>query len=367
MYLDFNATSPYSPRVAEYIKTQMLEDWANPSSEHDAGYRLKQRISDDRQVITEFLGCSTKQLYFTSGATESISTVLSPDTLDLNQIKTIITSNVEHHATLHRCEYLKKKGYEILYVDIKSSGQLDFEHLDKLCSENPKSLISLLWVNNETGVISDVQKIVEYSKKNDCKVHLDSVQALGKLPIDLDSIEIDFASFSGHKMGSLKGIGMLYAKNSKMIFPLVHGGGQESGVRPGTSNYPAIHSIRLAIEDVEWNKIEETRIFRDQFEKELLEKCPSFKVNGMESTRVGNTTNIYLGGTSSRAALLQLSREKIFVSTGSACSSGSIEPSHVITGMGFDKDYANSCMRLSLSSLDKKMKDELITNLSKFI
>lgn len=351
IYLDYNATAPLSESVQEYVKNQMVNDWANPSSEHDAGYILNQKIKKDRAVIAEFLGVSTKGLFFTSGATESINTVLSVDTLKKNGIDTIISSRLEHHATLHRLKYLEKQGFKIEYVGNSNQGIIDFSELEnKLASNKGKALASFLYVNNETGTITDVKKVVELCHENDCLVHLDAVQALGKLQFDLDDIDPDFASFSGHKIGALKGIGLLYCSDVKKVSPYIYGGGQESGIRPGTSNYPAIHSFRLAIDDVDWDKNVELEKLRDEFEKEYLALNSDFRINASDSPRVGNTSNIYLGGREAREVLLKLSREKIYVSTGSACSSGSIEPSHVIQELGFEKEVAKSSLRLSFGS-----------------
>jgi len=364
IYLDYNATAPLSKSVEEYVKNQMVNDWANPSSEHDAGYILNQKIKKDRAVIAEFLGVSTKGLFFTSGATESINTVLSVDNLKKNGIDTIISSKLEHHATLHRLNYLEKHGFNIEYVGNSNQGIINFSELEeKLASNKGKCLASFLFVNNETGTITDVKRVVELCHDNDCLVHLDAVQALGKLQFDLDEIDPDFASFSGHKIGSFKGIGLLYCSDTKRISPYIYGGGQESGIRPGTSNYPAIHSFRLAIEDIDWEKNKEIEKLRDEFEKEFLALNPGFRINASDSPRVGNTSNIYLGGRDSREVLLKLSREKIYVSTGSACSSGSVEPSHVISEIFKNTIIARSSIRVSFgeTSTDfKKMFAQLI-------
>lgn len=344
IYFDYNSTAPYSPSVREYIQGKMANDWANPSSEHDAGHALLQEIKGCRASVAECLGCSTKNLIFTSGATESINTVLSLDTLQKNSIKTIISSKLEHHATLHRLKYLQGKGVDVLFVRNDNNGQIDFNHLTELCSSYKNSLVSLLYANNETGVITDLSKVVSISREYNALVHVDAVQALGKIQFDIDELDLDFASFSGHKIGALKGVGLLYIKNTNSLSPLIHGGGQEKKVRPGTYNYPAIKSFSLAVSDLS----APSTLFelRDYFEMEVL-KIDGVRVNCLNASRLPNTSNIYIKGMAATAILFKLSQNGIFVSTGSACTSGSYDPSHVITGMGHDREYAESCLRIS--------------------
>jgi cysteine desulfurase len=353
IYLDYNATSPYSPSVKEYISKFMLYDWANPSSEHDMGYQLANNIKDIRSCIADFLGVSTKSLVFTGSATESINTVLSLDNLRANNIKTIISSKLEHHATLDQLTYLEKNGFEVKFVSNDKMGRLDLNELDKILESSSKAIISFMYVNNETGVINPVEKLSEIAKKHNSLIHIDAVQALGKVYFDLDDLDVDFASFSGHKIGAMKGVGLLYANNIDTLKPLLHGGGQERGFRPSTLNYAAIKSFGLAIEDIDFDSNDNIRQLRDSFESEIL-KTESVHVNCVDNNRVYNTSNIYLGGEDARAILLNLSRENIMVSTGSACSSGSYNPSHVIQELGYDKDYAASCLRVSLGADTKE-------------
>lgn len=347
IYLDYNATAPYSESVKAYIQNEMINNWANPSSEHDAGFELANKIKTCRSNIADFLGVSTKTLFFTSSATESINTVLSIETLNKNNIKTIVTSKLEHHATLDQCEWLSKNGFKIEFINNDLSGELDLVHLQDLLSENTNALVSILYVNNETGVINEVEKISKICRENSAMIHIDAVQALGKLEFDLDILDVDFASFAGHKVGAMKGVGLLYAQDIKNLSALIHGGGQERSMRPGTLNFSAIKSFDLALQDISFEQNSELRALTNKLESELL-SLPNIKINCSQQKRVWNTVNVYLGGLDARAALLKLSRENIMVSTGSACSSGSYEPSHVITALGRDRDYASSCLRISI-------------------
>ena len=406
MYFDHNSTTPYSPSVKKYLQQGVLEDWYNPSSVYPQSQALHQNIRECRRFIADYLNCSSKYLLFTGSGTESINTVLSLETLKLNQLSNIITSHLEHHATLKKIDYLSHCNYKHpeLKQQIKSfkvnnntQGEIDFNELEKLCSKYPKSLISLLSANNETGVITDIQKVSSIARKYNCLVHVDATQSLGKTLVDLEKWGVDFASFSGHKIGSMKGIGLLYAK--KPFAPLMYGGGHEKSLRPGTYNYSAIQSIKLAVQDIDLTKQQDVKKLRDYLENHLLhpssykeknfeldtqktiknEKKPvppltPFKINCKKANRLPNTSNIYCGGVSSQSILLNLSRKGICISSGSACNSGSPEPSHVISALGIcegnvsPKTYAQSCIRISLSSSNtKKEIDFLIQSLCEIV
>ena len=391
-YFDHNSTTPYSPSVRSYIQV-MLEDWYNPSSIYPQSQMLDQKIRECRKFIADYLNCSSKHLFFTSGGTESINTILSPETLKLNQLSTFITSHLEHHTTIKKIDYLSgylrihpemnnKNNIRPYWVFNNEQGEINLDDLEKICSKHPYSLLSFLSANNETGVITDIKEVSKIARKHNCLVHVDAVQSLGKMPVDLEKWDVDFASFSGHKIGAMKGIGLLYAR--KPFAPLMYGGGQERGLRPGTHNYPAIQSFKLAVQDIDLNKREYVKQLRDYFENHLLslfrghthitdmdisnQKSESrinteslfFKINCQKANRLSNTSNIYCRGISSQAVLLHLAQKGICVSTGSACSAGSPEPSHVMTQLATimdeysPKDYANSCIRISLSSSNTK-------------
>lgn len=396
IYFDHNSTAPYSPSVKKYIEQGILEDWHNPSAIYPDAQVLDQKIRECRKSIADHLNCSPKHLFFTSGGTESINTILSKETLKLSQLSTLITSCLEHHATINKIEYLSKYQNVRPYLILNNGqGEIDLADLEKICSKYPRSILSFLSANNETGVITDIQAISKIARKYDCLIHVDAVQSLGKMPIDLEKWDVDFASFSGHKIGAMKGIGLLYAR--KPFAPFLYGGGQERGLRPGTYNYPAIQSFKLAVQDIDLNKQEYVTKLRDYFESNLLaqsgmyektdfdnqeitryEKKESslspFQINCKKANRLPNTSNIYCGmNTSNQAVLLYLIQKKICASAGSACTAGSPEPSHVITnianfkGLANPKDYAKSCIRVSLSPSNTKQEiNYLIRALNEF-
>ena len=395
IYFDHNSTAPYSPSVRRYLEHGILENWYNPSSIYFQAQILFQKIRGCRKFIADYLNCSPKHLFFTSGGTESINTILSPKTLRLNQVSSFITSHLEHHATIKKIDHLfDYQNIRSYWVSNNEQGKIDLGHLEKLCSKHPQSLLSFLSANNETGVITDITAISKIARKYNCLVHVDAVQSLGKMPVDLEKWDVDFASFSGHKIGAMRGIGLLYAK--KPFAPLMYGGEQERGLRPGTYNYPAIQSFKLAVQDIDLNKQKYVRKLRDYFENQLApfikyqagdfdllkestqhftkydwkEESFPFKINCKKANRLPNTSNIYCGmGISNQAVLLNLAQKGIHVSAGSACNAGSPEPSHVITALGICEDispgdYARSCIRVSLSSSNtKKEIDFLIQSL----
>ena len=357
IYFDHNSTTPYSPSVREYIETGFTEDWENPSAIYLKALGLHQKIRNCRTTIAQHLNCSSKYIFFTNGGTESINTVLSLETLKLNKVSTIVSSKMEHHATLKKTQYLSQhQNIQSCWVRNNTQGEIDLSHLDEICSQHPQSLLTFLSANNETGVITDVKSIVKIAKKHNCLVHIDAVQLLGKALIDLEDCGVDFASFSGHKIGAMKGIGLLYAR--RPFAPLMHGGGQERGLRAGTYNYPAIHSFKLAVEDIDLTKQEYIESLRDYLENQLDDSC--FTINCEKSNRLVNTSSIHCDlSMSNQAILLNLFQKNICVSSGSACNTGSPEPSHVIIALGIKKngsckDYANACLRVSLSSSNTK-------------
>lgn len=397
IYFDHNSTTPCSPSVENYISQgTVLKDWYNPSSAYSQAQVSHKKIRDCRKFIADYLNCSPKHLFFTSGGTESINTILSPETLQFNQLSTFITSHLEHDATIKKIDYLLNyKNIRSYWIFNNEQGEINLDNLEEICSKHPYSLLSFLSANNETGVITDIQAISKIARKYNCLVHVDAVQSLGKMPIDLEKWNVDFASFSGHKIGSIKGVGLLYAR--KPFAPLMYGGGQEKGLRPGTHNYPAIQSFKLAVQDIDLNKQKYVKQLRDYLESNLLGQpsyCEEtdyvvntqktirhdrkeisltpFKVNCKKANRLPNTSNIYCGGISNQTVLLHLDQKGICVSAGSACNTGSPEPSHVITMLNIDgfpnKDYARSCIRISLSPSNTKQEiDFLIQSLKELI
>ena len=400
-YFDYNSTAPYSTLVRGYLEQEILQDWHNPSAIYPKAQILDQQIKECRIFIADFLNCSPKNLFFTSGGTEAINTALSSDTLRLHAVSSIISSPLEHHATLKKMEYLKAlnegKAYgegsrpvKLYWVGNNEQGEINLLELEILCAKHPRSFISLLSANNETGVITDVKEVSRIAKKYHCLVHIDAVQSLGKTPVDLSDWDVDFVSFSGHKIGAMKGVGLFYAKKS--FAPLMYGGGQEKGLRPGTYNFPAVYSLKLAVQDIDFRKWECVKQLRDYFEKSLLAgygfatkkglnpanaasdsthtahwrrerkkelNMSPFKINCQSAKRLSNTSSIYCKGISSQRILLHFAKKGICASAGSACQAGSPEPSHVITALSIcddvsARDYARNCIRISLSPSNTK-------------
>ena len=382
IYFDHNSTAPYSPSVEKYIAQGAVKDWGNASAGYPQAQALDQNIKECRQYIAEHLNCSAKYLFFTSCGTESINTVLSSDTLKINGLQTIISSHLEHHAVIKKIDYLSnfqntyskppQSEFSLCskWVTNNKNGEINLGDLEKLCSKHPCSLVSLLSSNNETGVITNIKEVSKIAKKYNCLVHADAVQSLGKENVNLEDWGVDFASFSGHKIGAMKGIGLLYAK--KPFMPLMYGGGQEKGLRPGTYNFPAIHSFRLAVQDIDLEKQQYVKELRDYFEAKLISieksKASGFKINCQKTHRLPNTSSVYCGGLSNQAVLFYLAKKNIYVSAGSACNANSPEPSYVIAMLNIggrsNKDYARSCIRVSFASSNSKQEvDFLIQSL----
>lgn len=347
IYLDYNGTAPFSPSVRAYLSSDAADDWANPSAEHDLGYSQKIKLQNDRERIADILGCEPKQLIITSGGTESINSVLNSNHLAGLSVKQIISSSLEHSATLSCLEALKPAGIDTGWVNNTSTGSIDYAHLEDLCRTHPKSIVSLMIVNNETGVINDVSTVSRIARQHGCLIHLDAVQALGKLTCDLGQFDYDFASISGHKIGSLKGVGALIVKEPKRFRGLIHGGSQEQGKRAGTTNVLGIKSLLLALEDARrWNiaAIEQTR---DAIFKAIQSSTPDVMINCEKQPRVCNTLNLFIPGRTAKSVLLNCGGAGVLISTGSACTSGYDRPSYVIESL-YGGERAQSSVRISI-------------------
>lgn len=361
IYLDANATAKFSPKVAAYISGEMAHDWVNPSSPHSLGLSGDTKIVLARQNIAEFFGCFPSQVFFNSGATESINTALNPNLLRSLGVSQIVSSKIEHSATLSCLSRLASEGFSVKWIGCDQNGSLRLDDLHAVL-KNKKSLVSLMHVNNETGLINDVSEIVSIVRSQGSFVHIDASQALGKVKIDLDSLGAHLVSFSGHKVGSLKGIGMLYSSNDIPQVALIGDSYQRNGARAGTPNVAAVRSLELAIEEIDLKQTQKIQMLRDGFESALKHRFPQISINSARGPRVANTSNICFFGTQSQEILFYLSSREIYASNGSACNSGALDPSHVITGMGFEREYAQSCVRFSLGA--HSTQDEMETVLT---
>ncbi|MDE3269983.1 MAG: cysteine desulfurase family protein [Pseudomonadota bacterium] len=350
IYFDNNAATRLSPSVETWLKDNFITYYANPSSLHLLGQKLKDMIANDRRCIANFIGTNAKNIFFTSGATESINSVLQPIFLQEHGIEIVLTSRLEHSAVSSCVERLKRHSIRVLYINNDADGMLCPEHLSAQVKAHPHALVTLLGANNETGVVQDVAQLTAICRAQDCLVHLDGVQMLGKLPVNLEEMGVDYASFSAHKIGGLKGMGVTYAREPAQFTPLIIGGGQEEGLRGGTYNAGAIRSLRLALEDTRHWDLEKIASMRDFFECAVKNLKTKAQINCENSFRLCNTSNIHLPNQPADAMVMELARRGIYVATGSACHGA--EPSHVLQGLGFNKDYAASCLRFSFANFN---------------
>ncbi len=361
IYLDYNATTPVLPEVFEAMKPYFLDKWGNPSSAHWAGLSIKEEIEASRKKIANSLNCKPQEIYFTSCGTESNNWVLKMVSMSSKKKnKHIITTKVEHPAVLETCKYLEKLGIEITYLNVDINGNIDIREFEDSITENT-ILISIMMANNETGVLFPIKELAEIAKKYNILFHTDAVQAYGKELIDLKELKIDFLSISGHKVYSPKGVGVLFIRDSINLEPLIHGGGQESGLRSGTENVPYIvamgKSAEIICRNLKNENLKRIKSMRDRFEEILLNNIPSIEINGDVENRLVNTSSICFKNIEASALIKALSVEGIAISAGSACASHKESYSHVLKAMGKTKLEALSSVRISLS--DYTNEDEL--------
>ncbi len=350
VYLDNNATTQPAPEVVQSMLPFLSELYGNPSSVHRMGQRARQAVDEARSQVAELLNCSDSDLLFTGGGTESINTAIRGILASRAPRKRIITSTVEHSATRELCTQLGKEGFEIVAIEVDRLGALDMEQL-KQSIDDTCALVSIMWANNETGVIFPVEQIAELCRAARVPFHCDATQAVGKIPVDLRTLGVDAASCSAHKFHGPKGTGILYARRGLRFRPLLIGGPQERGRRGGTENVAGIVGAGTAAKLARLHLPDMARVrgMRDRFESAILNTIPDAHVNGDPSSRIPNTTNIGFARLEAEAILLLLSEKGICASAGAACSSGSLEPSHVLRAMRIDEKIAHGAIRFSLS------------------
>lgn len=354
IYLDNNATTKVDERIFEEMKPYFCEKYGNPSSIHAFGGEVSHAVKKARNQVKEMLGAENeREIIFTAGGSESANMAIK-GVLDLNKDKKhIITSKVEHPCVLNLYKWLEKRGYRVTYLGVNSEGELDLNELRESVTEDT-ALVSVMYANNETGVIFPIEQMGEIikSKNKNTKFFVDAVQAAGKIPINVSDMQVDMLGISGHKLHAPKGVGALYIKKGTMITPLVIGGHQEFGKRAGTENVTSIVGLGVAADlAVDALKEENTtvRALRDKLEKGLLERIYNARVNGGKANRVPNTSNISFEYIEGELILLHLSDIGICASSGSACTSGSLEPSHVLKAMGIPFTSMHGSVRWSLS------------------
>ncbi len=351
IYFDNNATTQVAPEVLEAMLPFFKDMYGNASSMHSFGGQVGKHIAVAREQIAELLGAMPDEILFTSCGTESDNTAVISAIETQPEKKHFITTRVEHAAMLAMGDYLEKKGYDVTYLSVDSKGQLDLAELEAAIRPDT-ALVSIMFANNETGTVFPIAEIAEIVKSRGVLLHVDAVQAVGKKIIDLKKLPIDFLALSGHKLHAPKGIGVLYIRRGTRFRPFLRGGHQERGRRAGTENSPYIIGLgkacELAGKNIAQERTEVARL-RDMLEQGIVSQIPNSIVNGDREHRLPNTTSIAFEAVEGEAILLMLDQFGICASSGSACTSGSLEPSHVLRAMGVPFTYAHGSVRFSLS------------------
>jgi cysteine desulfurase len=351
IYFDNNATTKMAEQVLEEMQPLFCELYGNPSSMHTFGGQIGRRIRKAREQVAALLGCDPSEIIFTSGGTESDNAAINGTLAAAPDRRKIITTRVEHPAVLSVCRELENRGYQIIELSVDKLGRLDLSELEEQIDDDT-ALVTIMYANNETGVIFPIEKIAELVTEKETVFHTDAVQAVGKIPLSISESNIDLLSLSGHKLHGPKGVGVLYVRKGTRLSPYMIGGHQEAGRRAGTENVPGIVGLGKACELAAGNieaENKKVKYLRDKLEKAILQTCPDSQLNGDVENRLPNTTNISFEYIEGEAILLMLDKYGICASSGSACTSGSLEPSHVLRAMGVPFTAAHGSIRFSLS------------------
>jgi cysteine desulfurase len=351
IYLDNNATTMVAPEVFEALQPYLTQLYGNPSSMHTFGGQVARKVREARDQMAKLIGAAPEEIIFTSCGTESDNAAIRSALEAYPERRHIVTSRVEHPAVRALCAHLARHGYRVTEVPVDAEGRLDMEQYAKSLTPDT-AVVSLMWANNETGVIFPVERAAEMARERGILFHTDAVQAVGKIPINLRTTAIDMLSISGHKLHAPKGIGVLYVRKGTPFTPFLIGGHQEKERRGGTENTAGIIALGRAAELAARNmKAENTRVkaLRDKLENELLALVPNSRVNGDRQLRLPNTSNISFEFVEGEAILLLMDEHGICASSGSACTSGSLQPSHVLRAMGVPFTMAHGSIRFSLS------------------
>ena len=348
VYLDNNATTPILPEVFEAMRPYFDEHFGNASSIHHHGQETRAAVERAREAVAALLGCRAAEIVFTSGGTEADNLAIFGL---VGQGDHVVTSTIEHHAILNSCKHLEAASCEVTYLPVDGRGLVDPDDVRRSLRPNTK-LISIMMANNETGVLQPVEEIGRVAAAADIYFHTDGVQAAGKVPIDIQRLGCDLLSISGHKMHAPQGVGALYVRKGTILQPMLYGGSHERSRRAGTENVPGIIALgkaaEIAKEALDRGDMEQMAALRDHLQKKILAEVEAVGVNGAGAPRVPNTTNIHFDYIEGEALVIALDLKGLAVSTGAACSSGAIEPSHVLTAMGLPPDQARASLRLSL-------------------
>ena len=352
IYLDNAATTKISEEVIEAMKPYLLEEYANPSSTYRFAGRTHGKVDDAREVIARFIGAKASEVFFTSGGSESDNWAIKgvADALSTKG-KHIITTKIEHHAVLHTCEFLEKHGYEVTYLEVDEYGMVDPVKFEEAIRPDT-ILASIMFANNEIGTIEPISQLGEIAHKHGVIFHTDAVQALGHVRINVDEMNIDMLSASAHKINGPKGVGLLYIRTGVKISTLIHGGSQERGKRGGTTNSAGIigfgKAIELADKNLEEN-FEYEKKLRDRLVSRVTSEIPYVRYNGHPEKRLSNNANFCFRYIEGESLLIMLDQKEICASSGSACTSGALDPSHVLLAIGLPHEIAHGSIRFTLS------------------
>ena len=370
IYLDNAATTKKAPEVVEAMLPYFTEHYGNPSSIYGFAAANKEVITGCREQIAGILGAKSEEIYFTAGGSESDNWALIATAEAYgSKGKHIITSKIEHHAILHTCEYLEKKGYEVTYLDVDEAGLVDLEQLRASIREDT-ILISVMFANNEIGTIQPIGEIGQIAREHGILFHTDAVQAFGQVPINVDELHIDMLSASGHKFNGPKGIGFLYIRRGVKIRSFIHGGAQERRRRAGTENVPGIVGIGAAAERAERTRIErigKEQEVRDYLIRRIESEIPYCRLNGDRVKRLPNNVNFSFRFVEGESLLIRLDMKGICASSGSACTSGSLDPSHVLLAIGLPHEIAHGSLRMTLSEEITKEEADYVVEVLKEI
>lgn len=352
IYLDNAATTRTLPEAVNAMLPWFSDHYGNASSIYRLGAESKKEITDVRELIAQSLNAGPKEIYFTAGGSESDNwALIAAAEAYADKGRHIITSRIEHHAILHTCRYLEKRGYEITYVDVDEEGILKVDELKKTIRPDT-ILISIMFANNEIGTIQPIEEIGNIAHEKGILFHTDAVQAYGHVPIDVKALHIDMLSASGHKLGGPKGIGFLYIRQGVKIRSLIHGGAQERGRRAGTENVPAVAglgaAVRIAFDNMD-ERTEKISGLRDYLMERIEREIPHCRLNGHRTKRLPNNVNYSFRFIEGESLLIMLDMKGICASSGSACTSGSLDPSHVLLAIGLPHEIAHGSLRLTLS------------------
>ncbi len=371
IYMDNAATTPVKKEVLEEMLPYFSENYGNPSSIYSLGSKSKVAVEKAREQVAKAIGADKKEIFFTAGGSESDNWAIKGVAYkNKSKGNHIITSKIEHHAVLNTCEYLEKQGFDVTYLDVDEDGLINLEELEKAITDKT-ILISIMYANNEIGTIEPISQIGKIAKERNIYFHTDAVQALGSIKIDVKDQNIDMLSLSGHKFYGPKGVGALYIRQGLKLDTLISGGGQERGKRAGTENLASIvglgKAIELAYENLEENNKKLIKL-RDKMIKDIEEKIPYVRLNGHRNKRLPGNVNFCFRFIEGESLLLSLDMVGIAGSSGSACTSGSLDPSHVLLSIGLPHEIAHGSLRLSLGSFNSEEEvDYVVENLIEIV